>query len=111
MEMDNPFGDLNMKTPNDMSDKKKEILNESTKNTIIINEDSPLQKSVLNAMQSYADQHLKDVLEEEESKIKLMPEYQVLQNPTDYDYRDVENARKIVNTTKWLLNHLKQRKG
>ena len=64
--------------------------------------------------ESYArEYHAKEmerVLREELDKVKLMPEYQVIQNPTDYDYRDVENARKVVNTTKWLLNYLKRTK-
>ena len=37
---------------------KKEILKEATKDTLNINEDSPLQKAVLEAMQTYADQQL-----------------------------------------------------
>ena len=95
-----------------MSDKAKKYLLDISFDDAhlpkLFNDDDKSYYTIPELMQSYADQHLKDVLEEEESKIKLMPEYQVLQNPTDYDYRDVENARKIVNTTKWLLNHLKQ---
>lgn len=37
---------------------KKEILKEATNDTLNINEGSPLQKAILEAMQTYADQQL-----------------------------------------------------
>ena len=95
-----------------MSEAEDRFLQNTDDGAFIYVSNPELYKRICGYMGSYArEYHAKEMerkLEEELDKVKLMTEYHVIQNPTKYDYRDVENARKVINTTKWLLNHLKK---
>lgn len=86
-----------------MSDKAKKYL-ESIEgyNIECIQDDKDLVVAISEVMQSYAEQHLENVLVEAEKEINNL--YQPSGMHEFYTAGFEEGA-------KWLLNHLKQRKG
>ncbi|MBO0323479.1 hypothetical protein J0X14_14315 [Muricauda sp. CAU 1633] len=69
---------------------------------------NPNYKTISEFAESYHKEQMEKVLERAEKEIYKMNEYHVIQNPTDYDYRDVEGARKVFNGAKWLLEQLRK---